>query len=128
MDLPNKELQEAFGKVVYSVAKIDGEVQQVEIDALDKIIAENEWAKEVLKSFNKETKLDNDPNLIFLKAMRVFRIYGSNEHYPFFIDLLIKIAEAHDGIVPEEQKLIDLFTNALKGDIIKFDPYVKPVR
>ena len=117
----NKDLQEAFGQVVYAVAKIDGEVQQTEIDVLHKLIEENEWAKEVLTSFNKETKLDNDPNKIFPKAMRVFRLHGNSEHYPFFIDLLEKIANAHDGIIPEEQKLIDMFKDALKGPIINIE-------
>lgn len=116
MDKPNKELQEAFGKVVYALAKIDGEVQQIEIDTLYKVIEENQWAKEVLSSFNKETKLDNDPNKIFPKAMKVFRENGdrATPHYPFFLDLLEKMAMAHDGIVPEEQKLLDLFKQALE--------------
>lgn len=121
MDLPNKELQEAFGKVAYALAKIDGKVQQVEIDVLHKVIAENEWANEVLSSFNKETQLDEDPNKIFPKAMRIFRENNNEaaQHYPFFIDLLEKIAEAHDGIVPEEQKLIDLFKDTLQGPVIR---------
>lgn len=122
MELPNKELQEAFGKVVYAMAKIDGMVQQAEIDVLHKVIEENEWAKEVLSSFNKETELDEDPKIIFPKAMMVFRHHGKSAepHYPFFIDLLEKIAEAHDGIVPEEQKLIDLFKETLKDHVIQF--------
>jgi len=122
MNLPNKELQEAFGKVAYSLAKIDGEVQQEEIDVLNKIIAQNKWAEQVLTSFNIETKLDNEPNKIFLKAMHVFRKYGENEHYPFFIELLEQIAGAHDGIVPEEQKLIDMFKDTLQEDFIKITP------
>ena len=122
MDLPNKEIQEAFGKVAYSIAKIDGEVQQIEIDALHKVIAENKWAEQVLVSFNKETALDNDPNKIFLKAMNVFRSYGRNDHYPFFIELLEQIAGAHDGIVPEEQKLIDMFKDTLDEGFIKIRP------
>ncbi|MCB0496159.1 MAG: hypothetical protein KDC79_08475 [Cyclobacteriaceae bacterium] len=121
MELPNKELQEAFGKVVYALAKIDGKVQQVEIDVLHQVIAENEWAKEVLSSFDKETELDEDPNKIFPKAMRIFRENGSKAtpHYPFFLDLLEKIAMAHDGIVPEEQKLLDLFKETLQEPVIQ---------
>ena len=117
MNLPNKELQEAFGKVVYAVAKIDGEVQQTEIDVLHKIIAKNKWAEQVLVSFNKETELDNDPNKIFPKAMNVFRSYGKSEHYTFFIELLEEIASAHGGIVPEEQKLIKMFKDTLDNFI-----------
>jgi len=122
MDLPSKELQEAFGKVVYAIAKIDGEVQQVEIDALYKVIEENKWAGEVLKSFNKEAELDLDPNIIFAKAMRIFRENGRSEHYTFFIELLEVIANAHEGIIPQEQKLIDMFKATLQGKNIKFIP------
>jgi len=113
MDTPNKELQDAFGKVVYALAKIDGEVQQVEIDVFREQIANHEWAQEISLSFEDAKQLDSDPNVVFLKAMRVFRFNGSSEHYPFFIDLLEKIAESHDGVVPEERKMIDRFKESL---------------
>jgi hypothetical protein len=40
-------------------------------------------------------------------AMRVFKDNGPSEEYDFFLDVLLKVAEAHDGIVKEEKKLID---------------------
>lgn len=115
MDSRNQEfeLQRAFGRVVYSLAKIDGEVQQIEKDVFDEVIASHEWAQQVSISFTEETKLDEDPNLVFLKAMKVFRAYGPSKHYEFFIDLLERIAEAHDGIIPEERKMIDRFKETL---------------
>ena len=53
--------------------------------------------------------------------MRIFRENGSKAtpHYPFFLDLLEKIAMAHDGIVPEEQKLLDLFKETLQEPVIQ---------
>lgn len=113
MDTPNKELQEAFGKVIYAVAKIDGEVQQVEVDVFREVIANHEWAKNVTLSFDNEYKLDRNANIVFLKAMKAFRFNGQSEHYPFFIDLLEQIALAHDGVVPEERRMIERFKQGL---------------
>lgn len=113
MEVLNTKLQHAFGKVVYAIAKIDGEVQQVEIDVFKKLIANHEWAKGVSLSFEQEREQDSDANIVFLKAMRVFRFNGPSEHYPFFIDLLEQIAEAHDGVVSEERQVIDRFKEAL---------------
>lgn len=113
MEAINSKLQKAFGRVIYALAKIDGEVQQVEIDVFRELIANHEWAKAISLSFEEERELDSDANIVFLKAMRVFRFNGQSEHYPFFIDLLEKIAEAHDGIVPEEKQMIDRFRQGL---------------
>lgn len=107
------KLQEAFGKVVYSIAKIDGEVQQIEVDVFHKLIANHEWAQAISLSFEVERELDMDANKVFLRAMKVFRFNGHSEHYPFFIDLLEKIAEAHDGVIFVERQMIDRFKEIL---------------
>lgn len=117
MDAPSQNLREAFGKVVYAIAKIDGEVQQVEIDVFKKEIAKHEWAKEISLTFEEERILNTDPNIVFLKAMKVFRANGPSEHYPFFIDLLEKIAKAHDGIVNEEETMLRRFKEGLLTNI-----------
>lgn len=113
MEAIDNKLQDAFGKVVYSIAKIDGEVQQIEVDVFHDLIANHEWAKGVSLSFEAERELDMDANKVFLKAMKVFRFHGHSDHYPFFIDLLEKIAEAHDGVIAEERTMIDRFKTIL---------------
>ncbi|MDH5474332.1 MAG: hypothetical protein OEX22_01425 [Cyclobacteriaceae bacterium] len=117
MEEPSNNLRQAFGKVIYAVAKIDGEVQQVEIDVFKKEIANHEWAKEISLSFEEERVLNTNPNIVFLKAMKVFRSNGPSEHYPFFIDLLEKIADAHEGIVDEEEKMIKRFKESLLDNL-----------
>ena len=117
MITPDEKIQKAFGQVIYAVAMMDGEVQQVEIDVLKKVIADHEWGNQVVSSFEEEHGLNADPNIVFLKAMKVFRAHGPSKHYNFFIDLLEKIAHAHDGIIPEERKLIDRFREGLLGNL-----------
>lgn len=117
MEILEKDLQQAFGRIIYAMAKIDGEVQQIEIDVFKEFIANHEWAESVSLSFEEETETDDDPNKVFLKAMKVFRAHGPSEHYPFFIDLLKKIAEAHDGIIDEEQKLLNRIKEGLLKDV-----------
>jgi uncharacterized tellurite resistance protein B-like protein len=119
METPNTELQEAFGKVIYAVAKIDGEVQQVEIDVFREVINNHEWANSITLSFDREYELDRNANIVFLKAMKIFRFNGQSEHYPFFIDLLEQIALAHDGVVPEERRMIERFKQGLLAGINK---------
>lgn len=117
MDKINHKLQEAFGRVVYAIAKIDGEVQQIEIDVFKDLIEHHPWGQQISDVFYQETEMNNDPNIIFLKAMKVFRAHGPSEHYPFFINLLEKIAQAHDGIIDEEQKMINRFKEGLLEDV-----------
>jgi len=113
MKKSQEALEEAFGRVVYAIAKIDGEVQQIEIDIFKEVIANHVWADGVTMSFDEECKLDSNANIVFLKAMRTFRFNGPSDEYPFFIDLLEKIAAAHDGVIPEERTMIDRFKEGL---------------
>ena len=119
MENLDEKLRTAFARVIYAVAKIDGEVQDVEVKVFRELIANHEWARSIELAFDKEYNDDSEANIVFLKAMKVFRSYGPSEHYPFFIDLLEKIAEAHDGVVPEERKLIDRFKQGLIFEINK---------
>ena len=113
----NNKLQKAFGQVIYAIAKIDGEVQQIEIDVFKKEIEKHQWAREISLSFEEERQSNLDPNIVFLKAMKIFRANGPSEHYPFFIDLLEQIAEAHDGVIEEEQLMIERFKEGLIRDV-----------
>jgi uncharacterized tellurite resistance protein B-like protein len=111
---PSRETMNVFGKLLYALAKVDGVVQPSEIDALHAIVAKNKWAKQIEFSFNMEKKLDMDPHTIFTKNMRIFHTRPIDEHYSYFLELMEKIAEAHDGIVPAEQAMIDQFKKMFK--------------
>ncbi|MCV9385864.1 hypothetical protein [Reichenbachiella ulvae] len=109
----DKELLDTFGKILYAVAKSDGEVQEEELAVVRKVIDDHEWAQELELSFEVERELDSDADGIFEEAMSVFCRYDVRSHYEQFIDLLEKVAEAHDGVVQEEKVLIDKFKTHL---------------
>lgn len=109
----NEEVLDTFGKIIYAIAKSDGEVQDEEADVIREVIDNHEWAQELELSFAVEKELDTDYESVFEEAMGVFETYDVKEHYGQFIDLLEKIAEAHDGIVNEEKLLIDRFKERL---------------
>lgn len=108
-----QEVLDTFGKIIYAIAKSDGEVQDEEVEVIRKVIDENKWAQELELSFAVEKELDMDHDTVFEEAMTVFETYDVKEHYQSFLELLEKIAEAHDGIVDEEEVLIERFKKRL---------------
>lgn len=108
-----EEVLDTFGKIIYAIAKSDGEVQDEEVAVIRQVIDDHKWAQELELSFAVEKELDTDYDTVFEEAMNVFENYDVKEHYADFIDLLEKIAEAHDGIVSEEKNLIDRFKERL---------------
>ena len=110
------EVLDTFGKIIYAVAKADGEVQESEIEVIRAVIDNHEWAQEVELSFEIERELDEDADEIFANAMELFKFDEVQGHVDDFIDLLEKIADAHDGIVPEEKALIDKFKSKIEAN------------
>lgn len=115
MNKPNKEILDVFGRILYAMAMADGEVQEAEVQALHDVIKKNPWAKQVSLSFDLARHLDMDPWIMFLKNMRIFRTQAVDEHYPYFVELLEKIALAHEGIVPEERAMLEKFRSYFEG-------------
>ena len=111
---PSRETMTIFGKLLYALAKVDGAVQPSEMGALQDIVAKNKWAKQIEFSFNSAKHLDMDAHTIFVKNMRIFYTRPCDEHHSYFLELMEKIAEAHDGIVPAEQAMIDQFKKMYK--------------
>lgn len=109
----NKEVLNNFGRIIYAVAKADGEVQDAEIKVIQEVIDNNDWAQEVELSFEVERELGEDAREIFDKAMDLFDFTEIKNHYLEFVNLLEQIAEAHDGIVSEEKGMIDEFKRKL---------------
>ncbi|PIB35336.1 hypothetical protein BFP72_07960 [Reichenbachiella sp. 5M10] len=109
----NKELIDTFGKILYAVAKVDGRVQEEEIDVVRRVIDHNEWAQELELSFEIERFIDTEAEAIFESAMEVFDRYDVRKHYEEFLDLLEEVADAHDGVITAEKDLIDRFRKRL---------------
>ncbi len=115
----NKEqLYEAFGELIYAVAKADGLVQDEEVQALQDILQQHAWAQEVEWSFNYEVKNQKDINDAYDRALDTFREYGPTPEYEYLIEILEKVAQASDGIDSKEEKIIQGFQEDLKTRFI----------
>ncbi|MGL1888874.1 MAG: TerB family tellurite resistance protein [Reichenbachiella sp.] len=109
----NKELLDAFGRIVYAIAKSDGEVQDEELNLIRQVVDKNIWAQELELSFEIERQMDGDAEQIFDEAIGVFKKHDAKEHYIEFVKLLEEIAKSHGGVVDEEKTLIDRFRDTL---------------
>lgn len=113
MAVRKSKLYNAFGEVIYTMAMADGYVHEKEISSLHDLLADHEWARGIKWSFDYEHKRNRNLNDVIKFSLMVFKENGPSDEYPYFLDVLKKVAEAHDGIVEQEQKLIDLLHKEL---------------
>lgn len=112
------KLYDAFGELLYAIAIADGEVQEEEIIEMEKLLKEHPWAKEIKWSFNYEHKKMHSLEETYAKAIDICKENGPDPEYKYLLDVMVKIADAFDGIVPQEKKIIDNFTRDLKSRFI----------
>lgn len=114
MSMVNKEkLLEAFGELIYAVAKIDGKVQPEEIEKLKALFQYKQGGEEIVWSFNYETKKNNSVKDAYEKALSVMIEYGPYVGYPELIRILNEVAQASNGIDESERFLISRFEEDL---------------
>lgn len=110
----NKEkLFEAFGELIYAVAKIDGAVQPEEVEKLKSLFQYKTGGEEIIWSFNYESKKGNDVKYAYEKALGVMIEYGPYDGYPELIRILNEVAKASNGIEESERFLISRFEEDL---------------
>ncbi|SFE82209.1 TerB family tellurite resistance protein [Thermoflexibacter ruber] len=110
----NKEkLLEAFGELIYAVAKIDGRVQPEEVEKLKALFQYKQGGEEIVWSFNYETKKNNSVKDAYEKALSVMIEYGPYLGYPELIRILNEVAQASNGIDESERFLISRFEEDL---------------
>ncbi len=108
------KLYDAFGELLYAIAIADGEVQKEEIEVLEKLLKEHPWAKEIKWSFDYETQKANSLEEVYAKAIDICKENGPDPEYKYLLDVMIQVADAFDGIVPQEERVINSFINDLK--------------
>ncbi len=113
------KLYDAFGELIYAIALADGDIQDSEVDELNKILMNHPWSKEITWSFLYEQNKHHSVEAAFNKAMDIFKEHGPDPEYKFMVDVMIKVAEAFQGIVPEEQALINRFQKELKDKFLR---------
>ena len=116
-----EKLYEAFGELIYAVAKADGLVQGEEVEALQQVLKSHSWAADIIWSFNYERGKDHPVEQTYRKAIDIFGEYGPAEEYAQFTSILEAVAAASQGITEEERKLIGQFhedlTHKFKADL-----------
>lgn len=117
--ISKEQLYDAFGELIYAVAKADGLIQVEEKLMLDKILDEHPWASQIHWSFNYERKKGTDPEESYKKALYIFKEHGPHPDYAYLLDVLERVAEASDGIDSDEQKVIDDFQSDLRQRFLK---------
>jgi uncharacterized tellurite resistance protein B-like protein len=110
-----EKLYEAFGELIYAVAKADGMIQGEEVEVLEKIVKNHQWAEDIVWSFNYERKKDLSVEYVYRKAIDIFQEHGPDPEYASFLTVLEEIAQASQGKSAQEQGLINLF----QMDLIK---------
>jgi uncharacterized tellurite resistance protein B-like protein len=116
-----EKLYEAFGELVYAVAKADGIVQNEEVAILHNLLNNHAWASEIEWSFNYENSKNHSVAHVYKKALDVFQEHGPDAEYTFFVEVMELIANSNAGTAASEQKVIDDFQRDLlqkfKGDL-----------
>lgn len=103
----NKEkLYEAFGELIYAIAKADGLIQEEEISALEEILKNHPWAKDVKWSFDYEVKKQNPFEEVFAKALDTFQQYGPSNEYVELMGVIEEIAKASKGVDDKEKEMM----------------------
>lgn len=117
--IAKERLYDAFGELIYAVALADGAIQNEEITKLNEILNKHQWAKEIEWSFNYEKSKSITVKDAYTKAMSTFKDYGPDPEYQNMLEVMLEVAKAFNGIVPEEQKIIDDFQKELREKFIK---------
>lgn len=121
MAISKTELYDAFGELLYVLAKADGEVQKEEKETLKNILNNHSWSKEILWSFDYESGKENDLEDLYKKVLNVCYEIGPNPEYQFMLEVLEAVAESSLGIQEEEQQIIDRFKKDLIEEFKKRD-------
>ncbi|MEZ4885371.1 MAG: hypothetical protein R3E32_11635 [Chitinophagales bacterium] len=112
-------LYDAFGELIYAVAKADGLVQTKELDALHTILSGHPWAKEIQWSFDYENKKNHSVEEAYKKAVDICKENGPDPDYEFLFEVLEEVSKASGKVEMSETDVIEGFTSELKERFIR---------
>lgn len=108
-----EKLYEAFGELIYAVAKADGVIQGEELTALESILKNDSWAKDIVWSFKYEMAKNHPLAYVYNKAIDVFKEHGPASEYTHLVSILQAVAEASQGTSSQESGVINQFQQDL---------------
>ncbi len=111
--IDKEKLFEAFGELIYAVAKTDGDVQQEEVEKIKSLFKYRKGGEEVVWSFNYENKHNNTVKDAYERALEAMIAHGAYDGYSELIHILNEVAKASSGIDEQERLLISRFEDDL---------------
>jgi uncharacterized tellurite resistance protein B-like protein len=108
-----EKLYETLGELLFAVAKADGIIQDAEKDSLTDLLANHSWAKQIQWSFDYEANKNTSVEEVYKKVINFCHSYGPTPEYDEFISAMKVIADAAEGTVDSESKIINSFSNDL---------------
>ena len=111
--IKRERLYDAFGELIYAIAMADGDVQEEELKSLEILLSKHPWAKEIEWSFNYEQDKRHSVEESYQRAIEVCKENGPDPEYKYLLDVMTQVAEAYNGIVPQEMKIIEDFKTDL---------------
>lgn len=111
-------LYDAFGELIYAMAMADGEVQQAEIDAMEKMLEEHAAGQAIAWSFNYENSKAGSLEDAYKKALSVCIDNGPDAEFENLFAILDKVAAA-DFVSESEKALSDRLKNDLREAFLK---------
>ncbi|MBC8342604.1 MAG: TerB family tellurite resistance protein [Bacteroidetes bacterium] len=113
--IKRERLYDAFGDLIYAIALADGQIQNVEVEVLSKILEGYKGATDIRWSFDYNRIKGKSVEETYQRAIEVCKENGPDPEYPFLIELMVKVAKAYKGIVPSEQIILEKFATDLKA-------------
>ena len=108
-----EKLYEAFGELIYLVAKADGIIQKEETDILDEILKKHPHGNEIKWSFEYEASKQNSTEFLYEKVPEICYQMGPNPEFQSLIEILEAVANADSGVSEAESGVINNFTKEL---------------
>lgn len=115
------KLIEAFGEMIYVVAKADGKIQESELKVIEQKLANHKWGEDIKWSFDYEVKRDRSIEDLYKKVINYCEVHGPDAEYEFLMEMVEAVAKASDGVDKAEKDFMDDFvkdlTDKFRADI-----------
>lgn len=111
------DFQLGLGHIVYALAKIDGRIQSEEMMLVKSLLAEQPQNELALFAFNLLKECDTPVEEAYDFAIRRFISSRKMLDEPIkkeYVAILLRVAEAYDGVSRSERELIQRFRRDLR--------------
>ena len=115
--IPSPDLYMGLGSIVYALTKLDGRLQLEEQQTVKELLANIPHGDVALYTFFLRENTDETVDEAYAFGMRRLtdkRAELNEATKKKFVDMLIRVADAHDGISKKEQLFIRQFRRALR--------------